>query len=67
MLQGVTDGYKGLRGLQGFTRDYRGLQGVQGVTRCYRGLQGITGGYTFSRSIFDKHKNIKKTSTFLPK
>ena len=45
-IQGVTRGYRGIKGLQGVKRGYKGLKGVigsyKGVTRGYRGLQRIT-------------------------
>ena len=44
-IQGVTRGYRGIKGLQGVKRGYKGLKGVigsyKGVTGGYRGLQKL--------------------------
>ena len=42
LLQAVTVGYRGYKGLDGVTRGYKGLQGVTGGDG---GLQGVTMDY----------------------
>ena len=43
-IQGLKEVTGGYRGLQGVTRGYKGLRGLQRVTGSYRGLKGVTRG-----------------------
>ena len=57
-IQGVTRGYRGIKGLQGVKRGYKGLKGVIGR---YKGLQG---GYKGLQGVTEDYKNFFLTRTF---
>ena len=51
-------------GIQGVTNGYREVKGVQGVTGGYKGLQGVTGGEKGLQGVAKDCGNFFLTRTF---
>ena len=69
MLQGLTEGYKGLQGvtggyrrLQGIKEHKTGLQRVQGLEKVRRAVEGVTGGYN-GLEVRGGYKRLKRMMT----